>query len=472
MERQAYVTNPVTPHHTSTIYYHAPLFHPITHTYHSQTYYNEKIALVKRHCKPIQTTGKTIYGTNRTTECYTGLTRKFIKYAEHLMASYRPKTNFQPYTHEQYINTMPAKYKYFLNKDTSNFTDRVKTFIKKEKIDPNKRKPPRLIQANHMKYNIEIGRYTKKLEHYLYDADKRHNKFNFAKGIDMKQMAHHITKKADRFINPKFIGLDHSTFDAFVTNDHKKIVNSFILKTYKNNRLLQSYLNRKYIKGETSKGIKYKIEGTINSGSPITSLSANIINYTTIHYILHKILKIKKFEIIVNGDDSLIIIERSAHINSQRLTKEFAKMNFNTKIDYITTDITQVEFCRCGIAKDNTGTPTCYLKPERIIKMFGQTHKTIERKSYIRDIAYAYSIIYKNLENYHQEFNRIYQHYDKIAKKPLLKQLNHEPLIKILYEKEKNNPRVIPSFIHSSQPSLPHLKIIKRKKRTSNTKFR
>lgn len=349
---------------------------------------------------------------------------------------------------------MPSKYQRFLNKDTTSFNSKVKSFIKKEKVDLSKNKKPRLIQANSMQYNIEIGRYTKKFEHILYEVDKQRKDYIFAKGIDLLELGQYIEHHSNRYRKPKYLCLDHSTFDAYVTPEHKRLAAKVILKAYRNNPLLQKYLLMKNFTGQTEHGIKYTVEGTINSGSPITSLYANLINYSMLHYVCKKILKIPKFSIIVNGDDSIIFTEEHQFINQSQIIKELAKLNFKTKIEQITTNKHELEFCRCRFAYDNTNKLHAYLVPDRIIKTLGQTPKTIHRISYLRDIAYAYSIIYKNFEQYHNKFKQLYLHFNKQTGKPLFKAIKLEPFIHAIYEKEKSRPRVKKKQPHSSQPVI------------------
>nr|QVG74801.1 RNA-dependent RNA polymerase [Riboviria sp.] len=456
MEQHHYITNHVSPYHSKAVHYHPPIFCPEPiYTYHAKSYHNEKAALHLRHCEPCFTLGEQTVGQTRRTSSYHGLSKHFINTTINLFRPFRPKVPLQPFTRAEYINTMPPKYQHYLHRDTSNFSHVTKSFIKKEKIAINRNKPPRMITANSMPFNIEIGRYTKRFEHHLYGIDKKRQSDMFAKGYDMKGMAAMIIRASHKFHNPKYICLDHTCFDSFITPEHKRLVARLILQAYRNDPFLQSHLMRTNVFGYTQHGHRYRINGTLNSGSPITSLTANIINYAVIHYIFKFILRCKKFHVIVNGDDSIVITERAFHINRHQIINSFARFNFKTKIDQITTNVHEVEFCRCRIAYDNMFQPMCYITPERIVETFGQTFKCIDRISYLRDISYAYSIIYKNLENYHNTFHLLYKQLDKMTKKPLFKAIKLEPLIKILHDKMKDEPRIPQTYPHYTQPRLP-----------------
>lgn len=346
---------------------------------------------------------------------------------------------------------MPPKYSRFLGVPIYNVNNNVKCFIKKEKISLTKYTAPRLIQHNTMAYNIEVGRYIKQLEHKIYQKDSSSQKYEFCK-TDLPEMARRIMYKASKFQNPKFVCIDHKQFEAHLNGQHINLENAFINWHYRS-PYLQRLLDARTIFGTTTSGIKYRTSMTRTSGHVKTSFGNSILNLAFIKHVL-KQLKIRKFEVMVNGDDSIIIIENRCHLNESQLKREFRKLNMETKIDQITNNIYDVEFCRMKICIDNAGKPMMYLTPDRIKKIFAQTHKPMRRNDYVRDLAYANSCIYKNLENYHSVFTDIYNHYNSLATTQLNKYLKLEPLILSLYKAASPDPRVSDPMPHYTQPKL------------------
>jgi hypothetical protein len=244
---------------------------------------------------------------------------------------------------------------------------------------------------------MELGRYTKHLEHSLYHKDQQTKQYIFAKGADLYETARRIISASQTFRRPKFYCLDHTTFDAHVTQDALRMAHRFIKLHYPHDRKLNRLLNQQLkTTSHTRFGQRYKYRGTVNSGDVTTSIVNSLINY----HILKSAFKLQttqKTRVIVNGDDSIVITEDNVPINIKQLIADMRTFNMETKVDKITTDIHEVEFCRTQIRIDNDGIPMAVLDPNRILQTIGMTYKIHERNhaEYIAQVKHCYHTTYQ-----------------------------------------------------------------------------
>lgn len=265
----------------------------------------------------------------------------------------------------------------------------VQPFTKIEKLPTSKYKAPRLIQARHMTFNIEYGRYIKKIEEKL----TQHPTYgvHFGKG-DYDKIASKIWKLARKY--PYYTELDHTEFDAHVTQEHLSLTHLFYQTVYRRNRELRDLSKKTLVnRCKTRDGDSWKIYGTRMSGDVDTSLGNCLINYAIIKELLHRLGL--KGDAIVNGDDCIIFSNKPVDIKlALEILKEF---NMESKIPKPSTrDIHTVEFCRTKLVIRQDGTPTMMIDPERVVRIFGMTYSLISHKhylDYIREVAYCNSII-------------------------------------------------------------------------------
>lgn len=85
-----------------------------------------------------------------------------------------------------------------------------------------KYKAPRMIQARHISFNIQYGKYIKPLEQYV---TKKHKlALHFGKGTP-NEIAERIYKLSNKW-NYKTEG-DHSTFDAHITKEMLQLTHKY-----------------------------------------------------------------------------------------------------------------------------------------------------------------------------------------------------------------------------------------------------
>jgi hypothetical protein len=119
------------------------------------------------------------------------------------------------------------------------------------------------------------------------------------------------------------------------------------------NRLSKSKLMARLLKEQTVTrvrtqcGIKVKASGKRASGEYTTSDENGTTNYNMIKAVMAALI-IKYFRVFVNGDDSIIIMERTDFnkIKMEQLLSEFAYLNMETSLDRIADSIEQISYCQ------------------------------------------------------------------------------------------------------------------------------
>lgn len=249
-----------------------------------------------------------------------------------------------------------------------------------------------MIQARHQTFNIEYGRYIKKIEESL----TKHPKYgvHFGKG-NYDQIAAKITKLAVKY--PYYTELDHKEFDAHVTPEMLSLTHLYYQNVYRCGEIKKSIrqLAKQTInnKCKTRDGDRWFVRGTRMSGDVDTSLGNSLINYAIIKELISRLGL--KGTVIVNGDDCIIFTNKPVDINQAlQILLEF---NMESKIPKPSTkNINTVEFCRTKLVIRDDGTPTMMIDPERIVRIFGMTYSLVGDRyymDYIREVAYCNAII-------------------------------------------------------------------------------
>lgn len=242
----------------------------------------------------------------------------------------------------------------------------VKMFVKPDRYPSGDivDKDPRAIQYRGPEFNLELSRYIKPFEHAIYSSVTMgvvSGTRVIAKGLNNVQRAALIMEKASRFNDPIFVLLDHSRFDSTINVEHLKSTHAKYQRAFRS-KSLQSLLNvQKHNLCYSSHGIKYRTTGTRMSGDADTGCGNSVVNADVLWGFL-KMSKVIKYDFILDGDDSIVFIERA----DQKLLQMglFARMGFDTKIQ-IVDDIHQAEFCQCRLVL--TDPPVMVRNPRRVI---------------------------------------------------------------------------------------------------------
>lgn len=135
--------------------------------------------------------------------------------------------------------------------------------------------------------------------------------------------------------------LDHSKFDSTVTVEHLRLIHRVYMRAFKSAelaRLLRCQINNKC---RTMGGIRYNVKGTRMSGDFDTALGNTLLNYIVIKDVMEK--SGVKFRLLVDGDDSVVVLERS-DVEKVQLNI-FAEWGFETKCAVV-NEIHKVEYCQ------------------------------------------------------------------------------------------------------------------------------
>lgn len=226
----------------------------------------------------------------------------------------------------------------------------LKTFVKAEKLnfDVKNDPAPRVIQPRDPRFNVEVGCFLRPLEHKLYDElDKLFNAPTIMSPYNAYKQAEIIKTKWDEYSRPVCIGLDASRFDQHVSVDALTFEHSIYNRIFRSKKL--QYLLNMQIKNtgfaRASDGhFKYAVEGSRMSGDMNTSLGNKILMCLMAKAYLDSLSFRCSF--VNNGDDCLLITEKSNLLKLDGLEAYFKDFGFNIVREDPVYEFEQVEFCQ------------------------------------------------------------------------------------------------------------------------------
>lgn len=269
---------------------------------------------------------------------------------------------------------------------------RVEMFVKFEKewADEITEKTPRAIQFRSPRYTASISQYLMPVEKKIFSLDKNGVECDveqrlFAKGLNSFQRARRL-QAMHKWKNTVWILLDHSRFDANVTEDHirweSKIYRRVLAgPTEQLDDLMRMQLSNR---GRTKSGLRYVCRGKKMSGEYNTSLGDSVINAALLLYWLREC---STAEIFVDGDDSVIAVSEEDYTKLD--LGYFAANGWTTKVE-ITREFNRVEFCQCRPVEVQPGNWRMVRNPWRVMN---RSICTIQRyhgkawQGYLRAVA-------------------------------------------------------------------------------------
>jgi hypothetical protein len=253
------------------------------------------------------------------------------------------------------------------------------SFIKTERFDYGGKPDavPRLIQPRGSRFNVRLGRYTRPIEHALYESIDRvfRNQTNrvagtFAgrtvmKGLNATEVAKEIRFAWKQFRKPIAFFFDVSRFDQHVSVAALKYEHSVYENAvprgelFELQQLLRAQLtNKGFVRctgDDKNPGgtIRYVRKGMRASGDMNTA-SGNVLLMCAL---MHSFMQGKcRYRLIDNGDDCVLIGEQSklpaAVVGIQAW---FREMGFTLKIDGDTTVCERIRFCQTSPVKTAKG---------------------------------------------------------------------------------------------------------------------
>lgn len=266
--------------------------------------------------------------------------------------------------------------------NNNNVKSSIMPFTKIEKFKTNKYKAPRMIQARHLSFNIEYGKFIKPLETYI--THDHHYKHHFGKG-NTQDIAERIRKHTMKY--KYYTEGDHKTFDAHITVEMLELTHTYYKACYYKNRELTKLCNRTKInKCYSRQNDKYIVKGTRMSGDIDTSFGNSLINLAILRELIFR-LNIKG-ESIVNGDDFIMFTDQPVDIIKAK--EILLTMNMETDMKPSQTNINRVEFCRSKLIYNADGIDTMIKDPIRLSERFGMTHVNMnDYNQYLLELCIA-----------------------------------------------------------------------------------
>lgn len=228
---------------------------------------------------------------------------------------------------------------------------RTSSFVKCEKTRFSKKKDPccRVIQPRHPRYNVEVGRYLKKLEKKIFRAIAAlFGGPTVLKGYNAHESAAHLRDMWEEFHNAVAISLDASRFDQHVGLlalmwEHSVYSGCYGSKVL--DELLRWQLKTRGIARAKDGFIKYNVDGCRMSGDMNTSMG-NCLIMCALVYKLGKDNSIP-LRLANNGDDCVVILEKAHEHKFRSLVAEhFLTHGFTMKMEDSVYEFEHIEFCQ------------------------------------------------------------------------------------------------------------------------------
>lgn len=248
----------------------------------------------------------------------------------------------------------------------------LKTFVKAEKLNISAKPDPapRVIQPRDPRYNVEVGRYLKKMEHDLYRAiDETFGYRTVTKGMNMNQVASLIIEHWDAFNDPVALLADANRFDQHVHEKGLRWEHSVYLGAVGPDdravlgRLL-SWQVKNIARGRCPDGfISYRKRGSRMSGDMNTAMGNVLLMCGMVWaYCRDRGIRIR---LVNNGDDSVFIMEKKDLPRFvDGLDQWFLEMGFSMAVSAPVTSVHRIKFCQ--MSPINTGSGWTMVRDPRI----------------------------------------------------------------------------------------------------------
>jgi hypothetical protein len=226
----------------------------------------------------------------------------------------------------------------------------LKTFVKAEKLNFTlKHDPaPRVIQPRGARYNVEVGRYLRPIEHKIYDAIdalfKSPTVFSKYNCVDQARL---IKEKWDKFQKPVCVGLDASRFDQHVSEQALKFEHKFYHAIF-GSKELKSLLRWQLVNHGIARAndgfFRYTKVGSRMSGDMNTSMGNKFLMCLMAKAYIDTLPF--PVEFVNNGDDCLMIFEYKNLAGISKLNSYFADFGFKIVQEKPVTEFEHIEFCQ------------------------------------------------------------------------------------------------------------------------------
>jgi len=268
----------------------------------------------------------------------------------------------RPITRNQFVESYVGRKKAIYQRAAESLSVRplnvsdsyLSTFVKCEKIDfSSKPDPaPRVIQPRSPRYNVEVGRYLKRLEKPLCQgiADVWGGA-TVLKGLNPDGVASALREMWDEFDDPVAIPTDATRFDQHVNTELLKGEHSIYVGLFHKSQrprlqgLLDMQLENKGFARCPDGQIKYAVAGRRMSGDMNTGMG-NCLIMSVVMWMLRERLNVR-FRLGNNGDDCVIICERK---DSGRIVNaipsHFLPYGLVLEVEPVVDQFERIAFCQ------------------------------------------------------------------------------------------------------------------------------
>jgi hypothetical protein len=223
----------------------------------------------------------------------------------------------------------------------------INAFVKAEKNNPSSKKcpDPRMIQARNPRYNVALGVYLRPIEHKIYKMAGKSGLPAIGKGLSPRQRAEILVQKWNRFDAPCCIGIDASRFDQHVDVEALKMEHQFYLRSNNSSEFRKLLSWQENNTCFTEGGVKYKVRGKRMSGDMNTAVGNCLLMYAMTRAAL-KMCGVHKYELFVDGDDTLILFEQGDRMKVNGAIEYFANFGHEIKLENETKQLEGLMWCQ------------------------------------------------------------------------------------------------------------------------------
>lgn len=230
----------------------------------------------------------------------------------------------------------------------------VSAFVKGEKFDPSAKvnPDPRMIQGRTPKYNVALGCYLRPIEHKVYTL-KDGGLRVMGKGLTQVERAELLKTKWDTFNDPVCYAIDASRFDQHVSLEQLRIEHQFYKMLNPSVEFSEILKLQEFNKCFSRNGIRYKTRGKRMSGDMNTAVGNCLLMYLMCKVVM-KQLGVHKYELLVDGDDTLLIVEQYDSIWLKlNMQAEFLKLGHEIKLEGEHTTLEGIVWCQSTMMELN-----------------------------------------------------------------------------------------------------------------------
>ncbi len=235
----------------------------------------------------------------------------------------------------------------------------IKPFVKIEKslknIYSGDIPDPRVIQPRSPRFNVEYGRYVSAIEKKVYQSinDLMPGRVTVMKGLNVIEVAEVFAEAWGSFPDPVAVQLDASRFDQHVCvaamRWKHKVYRKFLDMNEEELKLFLWLSKCQYATAASARDrdhqLRYKVNGSLCSGDVDTSVTAIILVCAMFYTFLKQ--QGVDYRFIDNGDDCVVILNRSDLNVFDTLPDFMGKLGFVYRIDGVVDVLEQIKFCQC-----------------------------------------------------------------------------------------------------------------------------